>query len=239
MTLRADRIRSRRQLVAAPGGSHDRIVRFLAMVLPGLIGALLAIMVLAPLSPRGEISFLLDRTKVAMVDDRLRVLGAMYRGQDDKGRAFSVTAGSAVQHSARQHYVALHEVTARMLLDDGPAILTADDGTYDFSQAMITVPGPVDFQTSDGYRMITKGARINLDHRRMTSIGAVEGRIPTGTFTADRISADFETRVVTLDGHAHLHMIPGKLQLPGKAASGPRTGPQPTPPLPMQQVNRP
>ncbi|MFX9015953.1 hypothetical protein ABTN29_19835, partial [Acinetobacter baumannii] len=93
---------------------HDRVVRFLAMVLPGLIGALLAIMVLAPLSPRGEISFLLDRTKVAMVDDRLRVLGAMYRGQDDKGRAFSVTAGSAVQHSARQHYVALHEVTARM-----------------------------------------------------------------------------------------------------------------------------
>ena len=62
MTLRAEQMRDRRQVFAAPGGSHDRTVRILAVVLPGLIGALLAVMVRAPLSPRGEISFLLDRT---------------------------------------------------------------------------------------------------------------------------------------------------------------------------------
>jgi lipopolysaccharide export system protein LptC len=49
---------------------------------------LLAVMVLAPLAPRGEISFLLDRTKVAVVQDRLKVVSAMYRGADNKGRTF-------------------------------------------------------------------------------------------------------------------------------------------------------
>lgn len=216
MTVQADRMRTRRQLLAAPGGSHDRIVRILAVVLPGLIGALLAVMVVAPLSPRGEISFLLDRTKVAVLQDRLRVVSAMYRGQDDRGRSFSVTAGNAVQHSARTSVVDMRDVTARVMLADGPAILTAGGGAYDFGRQQVDVPGPVDFQTSDGYRMITNGALIDLNRRRMTSAGQVEGRIPAGTFSADRIVADLDQRTVTLDGHARLRMEPGKLKMPGK-----------------------
>jgi lipopolysaccharide export system protein LptC len=88
MTIQAEQMRSRRRHKAAPGGRHDRTVRMLAVVLPGLIGALLAVMVLSPLAPRGEISFLLDRTKVAVVQDRLKVVSAMYRGADNKGRTF-------------------------------------------------------------------------------------------------------------------------------------------------------
>jgi lipopolysaccharide export system protein LptC len=216
MTEQADQIRSSRRLFAAPGGSHDRIVRFLASALPAAIGALLAVMILAPLSPRGEISFLLDRNKVAMLQDRLRVVSAMYRGEDDRGRNFSVTAGNAVQHSARESVVEMKDVTARVMLNDGPAILTTDAGDYDFGRQMIGVPGAVNFQSADGYRMVTQGASIDLNTRRMVSNGRVEGRIPAGTFSADRIIADLEQRTVTLDGHARLRMEPGKLQMPGK-----------------------
>ncbi|EGD57687.1 hypothetical protein Y88_3013 [Novosphingobium nitrogenifigens DSM 19370] len=218
MTSLAERMRSRRQVKAAPGGSHDRMVRFLAVTLPGMIGALLAVMLISPLTPRGEISFLLDRTKVAIVEDRMRVLGAMYRGEDDHGRTFSITAGSAVQHTARENLVQMRDITARVLLDDGPAILTTDAGTYDFGQQDIFVPGALNLQTSDGYRMMTKGATIDLDHRRLVSTQPVEGRIPTGTFNADRITADLGTRIVTLDGHAHLRMVPGRMNMPGHAS---------------------
>ena len=231
MTLRADQMRDRRQVFAAPGGSHDRTVRVLSVALPGLIGALVAIMVLAPLSPRGEISFLLDRTKVAMVDDRMRALGALYRGEDDRGRSFSVTAGSAVQRSASRQLVEMKDVTARMLLDDGPAMLVAEAGTYDFGHQQIAVPGPVNMQTADGYRMITQGAAIDLDHRRLVSNGRVEGRVPIGTFSADHFVADLDSRDIRLDGHAHLHMVPSKLSLPGQAAArgaAPQTPIQPT-----------
>jgi lipopolysaccharide export system protein LptC len=214
MTLKADTLRGRRQRFAAPGGFHDRMVRLIAVGLPALIGALLAVLVIAPFSPRGEISFLLDRNKVAMVNDRLRVVSAMYRGQDDSGRNFSVTAGSAVQHSAKKDEVDMRDITARVMLADGPASLTTGAGVYDFARQTIDVPTPINFETSDGYRMVTGGADIDIGKRRLVSQGRAEGRIPAGTFSADRINADLEARTITLEGHARLTMEPGKLQMP-------------------------
>lgn len=216
MTLAADRMRSRRQVFAAPGGSHDRVVRLLAIVLPGLIGVLAAIMLLAPLTPRGEISFLLDRTKVAIVDDRLRVVSAMYRGRDDKGRMFTIEAGSAVQHSVHRQVVEMNAITARFVAGQGPAILTAGAGWYDLVHQVMHVPGKIDFEASDGYSMQTSAAAIDLDSHSLTSDGPVDGRIPSGTFSADRIVASLDDHRVTLDGHAHLHMVPGKAQASGK-----------------------
>ena len=90
-------MRGRRRAYAAPGGFHDGLVRVLATLLPALIGVVAAVMILAPLSPRGEISFLLDRNKVAIAENRLRVDNAMYRGQDRQGRPFSLVADQAVQ----------------------------------------------------------------------------------------------------------------------------------------------
>ena len=96
MSAAADRIRSKRQHFAAPGGSLDRTVRLLAWLLPALVGSVFALMVITPLSPRGEVSFLLDRNKVDIANNRLSVDSALYRGQDAQGRPFSIrrTAGS-------------------------------------------------------------------------------------------------------------------------------------------------
>lgn len=214
MTVQADIQRTRRQHFAAPGGFHDRLVKVLAVGLPMLVGVLAAIMILAPLSPRGEISFLLDRNKVAVVEDRLKVSSAMYRGQDDEGRNFSITAGGAVQHSAKLPVVEMNDLVARIMLADGPAILSAASGNYDFSKEQIDVFGPVNFQTADGYRMTAVDMNIDVAGKRMVSRGRVEGRIPAGTFSADRIIADLSQRTVTLDGNARLRMEPGKLQMP-------------------------
>lgn len=212
MTQAADLIRTRRQAFAAPGGSHDRLIRFLAVALPGAVGVIVAVMVLSPLSPRGEISFLLDRNKVEQTSERMRVDAATYRGEDDKGRAFSVSAGSAAQASARIPVVRMNDLIARILLAEGPAELTARDGSYDFSAQWITVNGPVDFRAADGYRMATSGVSIDLRGRRVVGSGGVSGAIPAGTFSADRIVADLAARTLMLDGHARLSMVPGRLR---------------------------
>lgn len=214
MSQEADIIRNDRQVLAAPGGSHDRLVRFLSRALPAAIGVLAALMIVTPLSPRGEISFLLDRNKVAVVRDRLRVDNAMYRGEDDKGRPFSLTAGQAVQHSARVPVVRMRDLNARILLADGPAVLTASRGNYDFAAQRIAVEGPVQFFAADGYRMVARDISIDLNTRRMVGQGRVEGAIPAGTFGADRIMADLAERTITLDGNARLNMSPGKLRIP-------------------------
>ncbi len=214
MTEAADQIRDQRRHWAAPGGSHDRTVRFLARWLPGAVGVIAALMIVGPLFPRGEISFLLDRNKVAAVSERLRVADAMYRGEDSEGRPFTVTAGNAVQVSAADPVVRMQNLVARIKLADGPAQLAAAGGIYDYSKELVTVQGPVTFTAADGYRMTTQNVAIDLKARIATGGGGVTGAIPAGTFSADRIIANLGERTVTLDGHARLLMQPGKLRMP-------------------------
>lgn len=214
MSQQADQIRDRRRHFALPGSPLDKTVKLLAVVLPALVGAIAAAMLIAPLGPRGEVSFLLDRNKVETAADRLRVDNAMYRGRDDKGRAFSLTAGEAVQHSASVPVVELADLTARMQLSEGPAVLLAPAGRYDIEDQRVAVDGVVRFATADGYRMAVRNVAIDLPSRTVTGVGGVQGAIPAGTFSANSIRADLEGRVLTLSGRARLRMVPGQLRMP-------------------------
>lgn len=214
MTEAADRIRDRRRQWAAPGGSHDRLIRVLARWLPGAVGVVAAAMLLGPLFPRGEISFLLDRNKVATTNDRLVVADAMYRGEDNEGRPFTVTAASAVQVSMADPVVRMRGLVARILMDDGPAQLAAEGGSYDYNREAVEVTGPVTFSAADGYRMTTGHVAIDLKAQRVLGDGGVSGAIPAGTFSADRLVADLGARTIALEGKARLVMAPGELRMP-------------------------
>lgn len=214
MTAEAETLRTRRQMFAAPGGSHDRLIMLLARLLPAGIGVIAALMIFTPLAPRGEVSFLLDRNKVAIAEDRLMVENAMYRGEDNKGRPFSLTAGKAVQKSAREPIVRMRDLQARMLLQEGPAMLSAGSGSYNFDAQKVMIDGTVRFTAADGYSMTARDVSIDLEKRSLLGDGKVEGEIPAGTFSADRITADLDNRTITLDGNARLLMAPGKLRMP-------------------------
>ncbi len=214
MTVQADLVRSRRMRFALPGGFHDRLVRSLAVILPAGVGVLAAVMVFAPLTPRGEVSFLLDRNKVALAEDRIRADSAMYRGDDNRGRPFSITAGSAVQRTADNPVVEMRNLVARILLSGGPAVLSANNGAWQMEDQRVQVFGPVVFAAADGYRMTASDVDVDLEGQRMVSRGRVEGSVPAGTFSADSIRTDLEARTVTLDGNARLRMTPGKMTMP-------------------------
>jgi lipopolysaccharide export system protein LptC len=214
VTAKADLIRDKRRAFAAPGSSHDRLIRFLVRVLPAGVGAVAAVMILAPFTPRGEISFLLDRNRVAVTNERLRVDKAMYRGADDQGRPFSLTAGSAVQRSASDPNVAMNDLVARILLSDGPAEISAPSGNYNLTDQRVGVTGPLNVRAADGYQMSASNVSIDLKTHRVVGSGGVAGTIPAGTFSAERIVADLSERTVALDGRARLRMQPGKLRMP-------------------------
>lgn len=216
MTQAADRMRNRRQAFASPGSSLDRIVRVLAVGLPAMVGVIAAMMLITPLSPRGEISFLLDRNKVAIADDRLRVDNAMYRGQDSNGRPFSLVAGEAVQQSNSVPLVQLEELTARMVLDEGPTVLSATRGVYDIREEQMMIPGVVQFSAADGYEFVARNVTIDLPSRTLTGEGQVSGAIPAGAFSADGMRADLQARTFSLNGNARLRMVPGRLRLPNE-----------------------
>lgn len=207
-------LRSRRQRFAAPGGSHDRLVRILARALPMAVGVVAALMVITPLSPRGEVSFLLDRNKVDMIDERLSVDNAMYRGRDNEGRPFSLLAGEAVQRSSAEGLVRMNQLVAQLLLTEGPARLAADGGIYDLEAETVAVNGPLRLTASDGYAMTARGVSVDLKARTMQGSAGVDGVVPAGTFSANTMNADLSARTITLEGNARLSMIPGQLRMP-------------------------
>ncbi|MEM7779580.1 MAG: LPS export ABC transporter periplasmic protein LptC [Pseudomonadota bacterium] len=213
-TSEAKALRSRRQHFAAPGGSHDRLIGFLARALPMGVGLVAALMVITPLSPRGEVSFLLDRNAVSVIDERLSVDNAMYRGRDNIGRPFSLTAGQAVQRSSAEGKVRMEDLMAQLLLEEGPAQLIADGGVYDINEEIVAVSGDLRVRTADGYAMRARGVAFDLTSRTMSGEGGVEGAVPAGTFSADNMRAELDTRTITLDGNARLTMVPGDLQVP-------------------------
>jgi len=214
MTAKADQIRERRRAFAAPGSRLDRTVRWLAVGLPAAVGVIAALMVVTPLGPRGEVSFLLDRNKVKTTANRLVVDNAVYRGQDRKGRPFSLSAGSAVQRSVAEPVVQMRDLIGRILLDEGPAQITAELGRYNYDTQQVAVDSEVKFVAADGYRMNTRGVSVDLDKKTMVGSGGVAGATPAGTFSADSIEANLATRTVALQGRARLHMVPGKMDVP-------------------------
>lgn len=206
----ADRGRSARQRWAAPGGRHDRFVGLLNTGLPVGIGVLAAFLVMAPLTAGNEVSFVLDKNKVEVAQERMKLQAATYRGQDDKGQAFALNAGSAVQQSSSVPVVQINGMAADLALEDGPATLRADKGRYDLNTEQMKVDGPVAFRAANGYRLDTSDATIDLKSKTMNSQGKVTGTVPQGNFSANSLAADLEDRTVRLSGNARLRFVPGR-----------------------------
>jgi lipopolysaccharide export system protein LptC len=196
--------------MAVPGSSHDRVIAVARVALPMAVGVLAAFLVMAPLTSASDVSFVLDKNKVEVAKERLKVQAARYRGEDAKGQAFTLDAGSAVQQSSAEPVVQLRDLAASLRLQDGPARLRANTGRYDMSTERVYVDGPVAFRAADGYRLDTVDAAVDLKTRRLQSGGRVTGAVPQGTFSANRLRADLEARTVTLDGDARLRIVPGR-----------------------------
>jgi lipopolysaccharide export system protein LptC len=197
---------------AAPGGFHDFLVRFLKIALPiGVLG-FVAYLLISPLSHNKEVSFLLDKKKVATAHERLKTQAAHYQGIDDQGRAFTVEADQAIQKTSDVPIIDISGVRAQMQLKDGPAVMTADSGRYHMDQQKMDVDGPVHVTAADGYKLETRNVTVDLNNHSLSGKQGVEGRMPLGRFTASTMAADMRNRHVTLGGRAHLHIDQGGLK---------------------------
>jgi lipopolysaccharide export system protein LptC len=108
----------------------------------------------------------------------------------------------------------MNDLVARLLLNDGPARVSANGGQYELDDQIVSVNGPLLMVAADGYRMVARGVSVNLAEKIVTGEGGVEGAIPAGTFSGNRLDADLEARTISLSGNARLRMVPGKLRMP-------------------------
>lgn len=203
--------RVRKQGWAAPGGSHDRLVQGLKIALPATIGLLTAYLAMAPLAKGPDISFILDKSKVELTRDRLRVDRANYRGQDDKGRAFVLSAQNARQVSADNPVVTIDEIEAGIVLDSGPAKLVAPNARYNIEKQTVLMQAPVRFSDRQGYRLEAGLALLDLEtqvlvtNRPATMVAPdgrrVEARSAVVNLNTRRITSDQPVLFTAPDGY--------------------------------------
>ena len=209
MSEQAEIARDRRRTWAARGGAHDRLVRGLQLTLPAAVGALAAVMLFAPFSERGQISFLVAKDAIEIVGQRIMVSNALYRGNDSSGRSFILSADSAVQRSSTDSAVRMRGLTAQIQLADGPAQLTAQNGQYEPVRDTVMVVGPLRFTSADGYQLNTHDVLLDIRSQQIGSSRPVTGATTIGRFSADRMNVDLNSRIVRLSGHVRLRITQG------------------------------
>lgn len=208
MSLQADIQRTSRQKFALPGGRHDRMVRVLRVALPSIVGVLLAVLAFSPFSNTQEMSFVLAKNEVSKAKERMRVSNALYRGEDAKGRPFTLSAGSAVQKSSAEPLLRMTDLSGRLVMDNGPATLAAGQGVYDMRTEKVSVEGPLSFASGDGFSLTANNVAFLLKTKTMQSFGPVSGSTRVGTFRADMLSGNLESRVVRLHGNVRFRIVP-------------------------------
>jgi|GEM_PF-61376 lipopolysaccharide export system protein LptC len=199
-----------RQLHALPGGAHDRLVAVLRWLLPALALALLALLVILPLTSGREFSFLLAKDKVAMSPDRLRIDNALYRGETADGEPFEIHAADAVQRTSAVPVVELRQLSASLGTADGPVRVSAPAGAYYMDKDLVVVKGPVQVASPTGYVIDNGNVSVSLLDRTVASDGSIRGLLPLGSFSADSLRADIGGRVVKLEGRVRMHITPGR-----------------------------
>ncbi|HUP67308.1 MAG TPA: LPS export ABC transporter periplasmic protein LptC [Sphingomicrobium sp.] len=212
MSEAGTRERDVKQRWAVPGSVHDRLVRWSKIALPSAVGVLIAVLMLAPLDKKDDVSFILDKKKVEQAPERMRVEAARYSGTDDKGRMFLMTANRAIQRSADVPLVDINGMFAKLALDQGPLLIAANAGRYNIDTQRVAVDGPVRVAGPDGYRLATRDVTVDLKARQLSSAGPVSGQMRLGSFEAGQLRADLNERKVVLDHGARLKIVQGAVR---------------------------
>jgi lipopolysaccharide export system protein LptC len=212
MSEAASRERDVKQRWAVPGSAHDRLVRWSKIGLPSAVGILIAVLMLAPLDKKGDVSFILDKKKVQSAPERMRVEAAQYTGTDDKGQQFFMTANRAIQRSSDTPLVDIRGMFARLNIEQGPMLIAANQGRYNIDTQRVAVDGPVKVAGANGFKLNTSNVVVDLKQRQLASQGPAQGAMRLGQFRANRIHADLSNRTVVLDGGARLKIVQGAVR---------------------------
>jgi lipopolysaccharide export system protein LptC len=201
-----------RQRWAEPNSAHDWFVRWAKVILPSAVGALIAVLALAPLDKHKDVSFILDKKKVQNAQEAMRVEAARYTGTDNKGQQFVMIANRAIQPNSETPIVVISGMLARLNLAQGPLMIAANRGRYNLDTHKVAVVGPVKVVGPESYRLATSDVTVDLKNRQLASAGPVSGQMRLGQFQAGHLHADLGDRTIVLDGGARLKIVQGAVR---------------------------
>lgn len=134
--------------------------------------------------------------------EALRVVEPVYRGIDEAGRPYTVSAGVAQQPGAAE-VLDLAAPVADMVMTDGHWVhLRAETGRYDRPAARLDLAGAVTLHHDDGTRLETPAAQVLLDEGTAQGDAPVAAQGPFGTLTAEGFRVLERGAVIVFTGAA-------------------------------------
>ncbi|HVU30472.1 MAG TPA: LPS export ABC transporter periplasmic protein LptC [Sphingomicrobium sp.] len=201
-----------KQRWAEPGSWHDWLVKWTKVILPSAVGVVIAVLALAPLGKKSDVSFILDKKKVENAPERMRVEQARYVGTDDKGQQFTMTANRAIQPRSDVPIVDIRGMFATLNMTQGPLLIAANQGRYNLDNQKVMIDGPVKVAGGDGYKLATRDVTVDLKQKQLQSSGPVAGEMRLGQFQAGQLHANLGDRTVVLDHGARLKIVQGTVR---------------------------
>jgi lipopolysaccharide export system protein LptC len=158
---------------------------------------------------------------------RSRMVNPRFRGVDDQGQPFSLSADVATPSPTDPDLTDLENPRGDMTRTDGSWIsLTADRGTYDRTQRLLDLGGRVSVFHDDGYEMQTTQMHFDMATSIVHGDQAVAGQGPNAEFQSEGFRIEDRGMRVFLTGQARvvIYQQPddGQLGLPDIPTSAPR-----------------
>lgn len=189
------------------GGLYDRLIGIAKDALPLSFLALMMAIIIVPIADQRETSFILDKHKVEFAGERARMERPVYRGFDDQGRPFTLSADRAIQKNSLNPSLVLTHPQATLGTADGVAVLTADEGQFNLNTQRLFVSGAILLKREDGYRLNGQDVLIDLSQKEAFSQNAISGTGPLGAFTAGGFHFDLDKSVAVFKNRAHIRIV--------------------------------
>ena len=199
-----------------PTPSAARIARRRAMVLltkwslPILAIALLGTIAIWPelarVKEQGRVAF---RRAFQVDPESGRLVQPRYRGLDERGRPYTVTASTAQQTSPER--VALTDPKGDIVTESGTWVMVqALEGVYIQHQSLMDLSKDVVLYREDGTTMRTETAALDLKAGAAASNDQTHAEGPFGTLDAQGFTLTDKGAVIQFQGPAHLVMNQSK-----------------------------
>ncbi|MBI1683260.1 LPS export ABC transporter periplasmic protein LptC [Caulobacter hibisci] len=177
---------------------RSRLVRAARLALPVAVVALLG-------SAIGQVVW---RTMTAAErgpekpQSQIRMLNPRFYGQSNDGRAFLITARSAVRDDADLKRVLLDDPTMTLGIDEPkPSRVTSKSGVYREDNLKLVLRGDVRMDDGGGYRFASDEAFVDTKTGVITGESVLQGEGPTGQVKSNAYSVyDKGDRIVFRGG---------------------------------------
>jgi lipopolysaccharide export system protein LptC len=180
-----DTLRRRNPNASALTARRNRLVTISKALLPIIAVGILIALALAPSMKAGpgadRITYKLQSTTSGATS---AMQGAQYRGVDQQGQPFTLTANTANQRGAND--ISLAQPQGDITLTSGAwLLLKSETGLFNQKLQTLGLHGNVTLYRNDGTTMTSPDAKIDLKQGSATSASPVDAAGPFGTLHAD------------------------------------------------------